>query len=88
MIIFENRTTAIDTTPVEVIDDTTYQITVTGEFDGANVDVMVSIESLRPLSVKTLHEPGEVVLNVKAGTSWYLSVTDVGPDTDIDAGYL
>lgn len=88
MIIFQNRTTAIDTTPVTATEDTTYQIIVSGEPDGADIDVMVSTDGLRALPVKKIDGTGQITLTVKNGTSWYLSVTDVGPDTDLDASYL
>lgn len=87
-IIFQNQTANVETTPVVAVEESVYQIIVSGVTDGADVSVMVSSDGLRPLVAKTLTEPGQVKLSCKAGTSWYLSVTDAGPDTDLDASYL
>lgn len=88
MIVFQNRTTAGNSSVVTATEDTVYQITVSGDFDGADVRIMLSSDSLRPAPLINFVEPGGLGLSLKAGSSWYVAISDVGPDTDIDVTYL
>ena len=88
-VIFQNRTTdTAGTTPVVASADTTYQILVSGVFDGADVFVLVVQDALRPAPIHRFSGDGVAILDLKSGSSWYLVVVQAGASTNIDASYL
>lgn len=88
-VIFQNRTTnSSGTTPVVASTDTTYQILVSGVFGGADVYLMVVQDALRPAPMYRFSGEGMAVLDLKAGSSWYLVVVQASLATNIDASYL
>jgi len=88
-VVFSSRTTdSAGTTPVVAAEDATYNILVSGVFGGADVYVMVVQDALRPAPMHRFSGPGMAILDMKAGSSWYLVVVQASATTSIDASYL
>lgn len=86
-VLFQNQTANIETTPVVEASDVERQIIVSGTPGVATIDLYILADSLRPVAVKRFIT-GQVWARFKAGTSWYLEVSNVSDNTDLDCSYL
>lgn len=88
-ILFQNRTTnGTAAGPFTATTDTQIQVTVSGKFGKADVYLMFSQDGLRPAPQTVFRGPTTSIVNMKAGTTWWIEIAEADETTDLDASYL